>query len=163
MSRPIRKFLDYEYPIGAVAIGYTLIVIGIASFFITESIILSLILIILGIYLASSYVGILIDLDKRKFKYYKSRFGLKNGDWKFFKYYPYLSLLTLNQNQTTFSQTNAQNTTRFIVYRIYLLNEKHTEKLQIKEFRNKLTAEKYLENLVNELNLETDIYSPDFS
>ena len=52
MNRPIRKFIDYEYPIGAVAIGYTLMVLGIASFFVTKSIILSLVIIIIGIYLA---------------------------------------------------------------------------------------------------------------
>ena len=163
MSRPIKKFLDYEFPIGAVAIGYFLIVIGIASFIFTKSILLSLILITIGIYLASSYVGILIDLKNRKFKFYKSKFGIKEGNWNYFKNYPYLSLLSVNQKQTTYSHTQAQNTTRFIVYRIYLLNEKHTEKLLIREYRNKLLAEKYLDQLANELKLETDIYSPDFS
>lgn len=103
MSRPIRKFLDYEFPIGAEAIGYFLIILGIFSFFFTKNILLSLLLIGVGIYIAFSYVGILIDMEKRKFKYYKSKFGIKRGHWKYFKYYPYLSLLTVNQKQTTCS------------------------------------------------------------
>jgi len=163
MNKPIRRFLDYKYPIGAVIIGYFLIILGIVNFVLTKSIILSLLLLTIGVYLAFSYVGILLDLDNRKFKYFESQFGIKEGDWKYFKYYPYVTLLTINQKQTVYKHTNAQVTTKLIAYRVYLLNEKHTEKILIKEYRNKLKAEKYLDKMANELKLETVVYSPDFS
>ena len=163
MSKIERRFIDHEFPIGAVAIGYAIILLAIVVMILFRTYVFPLILIVLGVYLALSHVGILLDFENRKFKYYKSKFGIKEGNWKFFKYYPYLSLLTINQKQTTYSFTNAQNTSRFIVYRVCLLNEKHTEKIVLKEHRNKKVAENYLDKLTEELSLEKTIYSPDFS
>ena len=162
MSKVIRKFIDHEFPVGAVAIGYVLVLLAIVSLIFLKTYIISTILILIGVYLAFSHVGILLDLEKRKFLYYKSRFGIKEGNWKFFKYYPYLTLLTVNQKQTTYSFTNAQNTSKFIIYRICLLNEKHTEKIVLKEFYNKKAAEDYIDKLSVELSLNKAEYSPDF-
>ena len=163
MRKIERRFLDHEFPIGAVAIGYVLILLAIIVAILFQTFVFPLIMIAIGIYLSLSHVGILLDIENRKFKYYKSKFGIKEGDWKLFKHYPYLGLLTINQKQTTFSFTNAQNTTKFIVYRVCLLNEKHTEKIILKESLSKKVAENYLDNLAKELSLEKAVYSPDFS
>ena len=134
-----------------------------SSFFVLHSIIVGLILMILGIYLALSHTGIDVDLKKRRFRYFTSHFGIKEGKWKFFKYYPYLSILTINQKHTKYSTTGVPFSSKLKVFRVYLLNEKHTDKILIKEFLNKLPAEEYIKTLAEELSLKVDIYSPDFN
>lgn len=159
----MNKFIEYKYPIGAVVIGYGILWLAVFSYPMFKSISLSLFFLVLGAYFSFSHTAMSIDLVSRKFRYYNSTFGIKEGSWKYFKQYPYLSLLTVNQKHTTYSYTHAHNTSRFVVYRIVLLNEKHTEKYFIKQFREKDKAEDYLNKLANEINLKEAVYSPDFS
>lgn len=157
------RFITPKYTLFIVVVGFGMLGGGIASFFLLDSIIVGIILMILGIYLALSHTGIDVDLKKRRFRSFTSHFGLKEGNWKFFKYYPYLSILTINQKHTKYSHTGVPFSSKFKVFRVYLLNEKHTDKILIKEFRNKVTAEEYINRLAEELSLKVDIYSPDFN
>ncbi|MFC7357078.1 hypothetical protein ACFQO1_05225 [Jejudonia soesokkakensis] len=163
MQKHKTRFVTPKFTIFILIVGFVFFILGIAFLFRFDSKIGGIILVILGIYLGFSHNGIDIDITNNRFRKFTSHFGIKTGDWKNFKYYPYLSLLTINQKQTTYSYTNAQNTTKFIVYRIYLLNKKHTEKILIREFRSKSKADKEIAELENELNLKIDVYSPDFS
>ena len=163
MTKIENKFLFTKYPDGAVAIGYLLIGLSIISYIQLRILILSLLILTLALYLAFSHIGILIDQHNRGFKYYESKFGFKTGNWESLENYPYVSLLSLRQKQTTYSHTNAHNTSRFMTYQVHLLNEKHTVKYILKEFRDKESAEIYLNRFAAEFGLEISVYSPDFS
>ena len=163
MSKHKTRFKTSKFPIFLVIFGIVLIISGIFTLVNSVSIIGGVILIILGVYLTFSHNGIDINLTEKKFRYFESHFGIKSGNWKHFKYYPNLSLLTINQKQTAYSYTNVENTTKFISYKIYLLNQKHTEKILLTEFRKKSDAERTINELADELNLKIEVYSPDFS
>lgn len=163
MKKQKSRFITPKFTILMVVFGIVFFIIGLGSLFIAETKSGGILFMLIGIFLSLSHTGIDIDLKNNKFRCFSSHFGIKKGKWKEFENYPFLTLLTINQKQTVRGQGNAGVSTRFVVYRIHLLNKKHTEKILIKEYRNKTKAEKILNELANELGLKVEVYSPDFS
>lgn len=157
------RFITPKYSLSIVVLGLAVLVVGIASFFVLESIVISLILVFVGSYLGLSHTGFDIKLEERRFRNFIWTFGIKEGHWKSFKYYPYLSILIINQKHTRYSTSGVPFSSKHQVFRVYLLNQKHTDKILIKEFENKISAEKFTSKIAIELNLEETVYSPDFS
>ena len=157
------RFITPKYILFIVIVGCFCFLIGIGSSFIIESILPGLILVPIGAYLVFSHTGFDIDLKKRRFRHFTSHFGIKKGRWDKFKYYPYLALLSMRTKQTKYSFSGVPFSSKSMSYRVHLLNEKHTRKILIKEFQNKLEAETFMEQVSKELSLEIQSYHPDFT
>ncbi len=157
------RFISPKFTDFIVVVGIALFIWGITSFFIWNSKAISIILTFLGIYMGFSHTGFDIDLKKRKFKYFTSQFGIREGNWKYFRNYPYLSILSIGQKQIGQSFTGVTFTSRSVVFRIYLLNQKHTEKILIKEFNKEKKAKDFAKRIAKEFDLQIKTYRPDFT
>lgn len=157
------RFISPKFTDFIVVIGIAIFIWGISSFFFWDSIVISMVLTFIGIYMGFSHTGFEIDLEKRMFRYFTSHFGIKEGDWKFFKNYPHLSILTIGQKQKGESFTGLTFTSRSVVFRVYLLNQTHTDKILIKEFSKERKAKNFAKRIAEELDLNIKTYSPDFT
>jgi hypothetical protein len=163
MSEYQTRFKTPKYILFIVAIGYFFIILGVGLLFIPNMIIPGLILIPIGIYLGCSHTGFDIDLEKRRFRYFTSHFWIKDGYWNNLNNYPYLALLSMRTRQTKYSTSGVPISSTDMAYRVHLLNKRHTKKLLIKEFNNEAHARRFMNRISKELNLEIQIYSPDFT
>ncbi|WP_104734733.1 hypothetical protein [Hanstruepera ponticola] len=149
---------NYFFPSAARILGFVMIIIGLIGIFSRgiETILISFI----GFGICFTRYGVLIDTTNHKLKDYNQVFGIKFGKWELFKNYPYITVLTITEKSTTYSQSNLENSTRRTVYRITLLNENHYKKLLLKKLKNEKEANKLAEDYAKLYKLEKVVYSP---
>ncbi len=146
------------FPKAFVYIGYALIVIGVLL--VVEKGYTGIGLIIIGIYLGLSYIGIQIDPDKKKFKKYSCFFGLKKGTWESYNDYPYLSILDIREKHTSYSRGGVEYISKEKVYRVCLLNKTHRKKIIVKNFKSKEKASFSASKIAKQLEVQQTTYSP---
>ena len=163
MKGIIHKHISKKFTNTASVIGYIMIALGFAMLFDKNSIVFGILIMVFGAYMGFSYVGILINLEKQKFKHFVSHFGIKKGEWKSFKDYPYITVLTITQKQTIRSLSNSASSTKKIVFQVHLLNETHWDKILISQSKSEENEIDYAESLAKDLGLEYVTYSPQIS
>ncbi|MBD0852640.1 hypothetical protein [Maribacter arenosus] len=139
-------------------IGYLMIFIGVVLLIKEQR--WGIVLIILGILLGFSFVGILIDTDKRTFKTYSSLFGFKKGVWESYDDYVDLSILEVNQKQKGHSRTGLEFSSKFMVYRVFMLDKKHRKRILLQEFKTKELAVEFAEVMSKSISKPIKTYSP---
>lgn len=157
--------IDYKqnrvFPLMFVMIGATLCLCGLillSSF--NSNAIVGLVLLAIGVIIVFTRKGAIIDFRERKIKYYIGLFFIRIGNWKTIESYSFISILHLNQQSSGYSRTGIKFTEKTKVYRIYLLNNSHREKLKINDFKDLEIATLEANKIAKKLNFEFVIYNP---
>jgi hypothetical protein len=163
MKSDFNLFIEQKFTLIATVLGYFFLILSIGAFFRKSTLFFGVVFLIIGIYLAFSMVGIKVDKENKRFKYYTRQFFIKKGSWQSLIAYPDVSVLLVNQKQTTYSGTNAQVTTKSTVYKVFILNKTHREKFFIKEFKTEETAILFAKDFAGRSGTSFVIFSPQIS
>ena len=127
--------------------GYVLMAAGLVT--LSYSLI-SLTLVIPGIFLAFTYTGTYIDLDKKRVKPYTALFGItRTGKWINAKEFTKFSIIKATKNYTTYSRANVRFDMGISDIELLLVNENKTKKVILKKFKNFEDAHKEMDELSN--------------
>jgi hypothetical protein len=131
--------------------GYALLIFGAIWAY---SNITGLIFIAIGMFMAFTFDGTIIDFNSRKIKSYTCLFGLsKVGKWhsvnKFSKFIIYKS----NRSYTAYSRANIPLTVKNSDVRLAFLNDDGSLKITINKFNSFETARKEMNKLITDLNI----------
>ena len=152
--------IEKLFPPNVVFIGYIIIVFSLIIFFNKETMAISLLLLLVGVLMSFTSIGIKIDVEKKIYKRYTNFYGVKYGKWISYEEYPYLGILSRNIGYSMFSRAQVKTTITNKCYEIYLMSENHRVRHIIKRFDNKNIATKEAERLENELKLKLVVYNP---
>ncbi|HET8885203.1 MAG TPA: hypothetical protein VFM70_02510 [Salinimicrobium sp.] len=119
--------------------------------------------IVLGAIFGFTFEGIQIDLENGRFKEFTGFLKFKKGKWRSNKNYPFVSLLEFNVQSVIYSLSNSKSVSSKVVYRLYMLNSSHFEKILIKEFNVENKAKEFADQFVETTNLQLVTYSPTIS
>jgi len=135
------------------------IMIGLISFSLV-----ALVIFLLGYFIAITPHGIILDIENKKYKNYTSIFGYKQGTWKSYQDYPFITLIANQENTMAFSRSNRPATTSSNLYHdICLLNKTHLHKLLIKRQKDRVKAVADVKELAKILDLQLAKYQPTLS
>lgn len=125
--------------------GYVFIACGI---FATTYSLLSLTLIIPGIFMAFTYNGTIIDTDNKKVKPYTSLFGIiRTGKWINADQFKRFSIIKARKKYTIYSRTNVRFDMDISDIQLILINRNSTKKVILNKYSNFEDAHKEMEEL----------------
>ena len=125
--------------------GYVFIACGV--FAATYSL-LSLTLIIPGIFMAFTYNGTIIDTDKKKVKPYTSLFGIiRSGKWINADQFTRFSIIKARKKYTMYSRANIRFDMDISDIQLILINRNDTKKIILNKYSNFEDAHKEMEEL----------------
>ena len=150
--------------------GWIFILLGVYTIFISLSEnnipkgIAGIIIFLIGFFIGITPYGILINTEQKKYKNYTLIFGYKQGSWKSYSKYPFITLIQNNESTIAFSRSNRSTiTSSDLFYDICLLDQNHTNKLLIKRLKNKEDAVEGVKDLAKKLDLKLSKYNPQLS
>ncbi|WP_127141835.1 hypothetical protein [Flagellimonas marinaquae] len=127
--------LEYLFPLMFRIIGVTLTISGVLLLVtFPYRIVGGISLFIIGLTMAFTRKGVILEYENKKIKEYIGLFFIKLGKWKSISTYTDVSVLMMNIKSTGFSRTGLEFTERSKVYRIYFMDENHRERLRVKDF-----------------------------
>ncbi|WP_375239760.1 hypothetical protein [Aurantibacter sp.] len=124
---------------------------------------IGLILLILGLFLATAKDGIILDKRNNKFKKTIFFLGLRLGKWKSFERFTDIAILTGNIGLGFYRFIASQKTTTFHsnkVFEVYMLTKNHRERIILKRYKQEEKATISAQDLAYELGMELNIFSP---
>jgi hypothetical protein len=137
--------------------GFVLFIAGVLLFFGGEQYFLSIFFLIVGIVLAISIRGVIIDLGQGRIKPYLNLLVYKAGSWKPLGNYDKIVLSIFNESQTM-NMVSISNTFTVKTFDVYLRG-RNTKDLLLKEFPEYPPAKSFLETYSAKLGKEkTDNY-----
>ncbi len=123
-----------------------------------------ILLFLIGFFIAITPHGILINIEQKKYKNYTTIFGYKQGSWKPYSEYPFITLIQNNESTMAFSRSNRSAvTSSYLFYDICLLDHSHRTKLLVKRLKNKEEAVDIIKELSKLLDLTLAKYNPQLS
>ncbi|WP_111710234.1 hypothetical protein [Lutibacter citreus] len=162
--------IDYKlekiFPLMFLIIGITLILAGI---FLTgmnllistnSTSFIGILTLLIGVIIVFMRKGTLFDFDKKRIKHYVGLFFIKIGKWDTTENYSFISVLHLNQKSIGYSRTGVQFSEKNKIFRIYLLNRTHREKLKITDFNDLKNADLEANKIARIMNIEFVKYNP---
>ncbi len=159
MKNNFDQFVEQKYPPAGVFLGYFFIGLSVLLFS-TQYLFSGATLLIIGVYLAFSIIGIQVEKSKNRFKYYNRHFWVKQGEWKSFKDFPDVCVLLTNLKGTSYYGAGIPITTKNRLFVVFLLNETHREKLLIKEFKTEEKAILYAKDFAERSGTNFTVFSP---
>ena len=124
----------------------------------------ALVMFLLGLFIAITPHGIILDIENKKYKNYTSIFGYKQGSWKSYQAYPFITLIANKENTMAFSRSNrAAITSSNFYHDICLLDKTHLHKLLIKRQKDSSQAVIDVKELAKILDLQLTKYKPELS
>jgi len=131
--------------------GYSLMIFGaIATYFN----ITGLILVVVGMFMAFTFDGTIIDYNSGRIKSYTSFFGLiKIGEWYNINDFTKFSIYKSNRSYTTYSRANVPLTVKNSDIRLVLLNNTGKLKITINKYNSFEAARKEMSELIRDLQL----------
>jgi hypothetical protein len=116
-------------------------------------------LMLAGSYLLFTTEGIQIDTYKKLYRRYSNFLSFKNGKWQSYSNYKSITLLT---KRNKFNLNSPGNSTAHIdiTFELYLLDEKHLQKLIVGSYSDLDIAKENLTKLSNEIGLPIRKYAP---
>jgi hypothetical protein len=131
--------------------GYFLMIFGaIATYFDLTG----LILVVVGMFMAFTFDGTIIDYNSRRIKSYTSFFGLlKVGKWYSINDFKKFSIHKSNRSYTTYSRANVPLTIKNSDIRLVLLNNTGSLKITIKKYSSFDAARKEMSELIRDLQI----------
>ncbi len=131
--------------------GYVLLLFGAIW---TYSNLNGLIFITIGMFMAFTFDGTIIDLNSRRIKSYTCLFGLfKAGKWHSVKKFSKFIIYRSNRSYTTYSRANIPLTVKNSDIRLAFLNEDGSLKITINKFNSFETARNEMTKLITDLNI----------
>jgi len=125
--------------------GYVFIA---CSIFATTYSLLSLTLIIPGIFMAFTYNGTIIDTDNKKVKPYTSLFGIiRTGKWINAGQFTRFSIIKARKKYTVYSRANVRFDMDISDIQLILINRNSTKKVILNKYSNFEDAHKEMEEL----------------
>ncbi len=125
--------------------GYVFIACGI---FATTYSLLSLTLIIPGIFMAFTYNGTIIDTDNKKVKPFTSLFGIiRTGKWINADQFTRFSIIKARKKYTVYSRANVRFDMDVSDIQLILINRNNTKKVILNKYSNFKDAQKEMEEL----------------
>ncbi|HKL40606.1 MAG TPA: hypothetical protein VJ894_08005, partial [Cryomorphaceae bacterium] len=112
------------------------------------------------VFAISGSYGFQIDASRQRFREYSQAFGIKRGEWKDLKYFPFVAILRSQKGHTAASMSNRTVTTIDEVFEVYLLSETHRTKAQVAEFRNLEKAQSFAKEFATVVEKQLVNYSP---
>ena len=170
LKTPINNKLGMLFPPAMRAAGYLFLFIGV--YFLSYSIYLKLwpfalvaaAPFLIGFFIAITSHGILIDVEKKRYKKYTNIFGYQQGSWKKWTNYPFISILKNQVSTMAFSSSNrAATTSKNLYFDICLLDKTHRHKLLIKRLKDQKTAIDDAQELAKMMNVRLTKYQPEIS
>lgn len=125
--------------------GYVFIACGILT---STFSLLALTLIIPGVFLAFTYNGTLIDIEKKRVKPYTALFGLfKTGKWIDADSFTRFNIIKSTKKYTSFSRANVRFDMNLSDIELLLINRNGTKKVILKKYSNFEEAHNEMEEL----------------
>jgi hypothetical protein len=125
--------------------GYVFIVCGIVA---STYSLLALTLLIPGFFMAFTYNGIIIDIDKKRLKPYTTLFGIfRTGKWIDADQFTRFNIIKATKKYTTYSRTNLRLDMNVSDIELLLINRNGTKKIILNKYTNFEDAHKEMEEL----------------
>lgn len=125
--------------------GYVFIVCGIVA---STYSLLALTLLIPGFFMAYTYNGIIIDIDKKRLKPYTTLFGIfRTGKWIDADQFTRFNIIKATKKYTTYSRTNLRLDMNVSDIELLLINRNGTKKIILNKYHNFEDAHKEMEEL----------------
>jgi hypothetical protein len=125
--------------------GYVFIACGI---FATTYSLLSLTLILPGIFMSFTYNGTIIDIDNKKVKPYTSLFGIiRTGKWIDANQFTRFSIIKATKKYTSYSHANVRFDMDVSDIELLIINRNGTKKVILNKYTNFEDAHKEMEEL----------------
>ncbi len=151
----INHKLDYLFGPSGTFAGFTILAVGALSLISNIGLVGSIILIIIGAFVALTRSGTIIDTRLSRIKSYTQLFGVfRYGDWHPIGTFSSIGIKKSIRRQRTYSRSNRQLITSQEDYRIILVGKDPTLKIPVVKCKTRESAEAELENLRDQLNLE---------
>lgn len=163
MARATKRFLRQEFIAVIVVVGYAFLVLAILNFLLWDNWLLSLLFLVIGVYLAFTFEGVQINYYENRFKTFSSKFGMTKHYWYSFDEYPYISVLSMNQKSTVYGMSGTGIASKYQVYRVYLLNKTHLDKILLAEYSNEADAMTMASSVAGQAGIKVVTYSPQIS
>jgi len=144
--------------------GFLIIATILALLFLLANLWIGLLSISLTVTLWTLKVGIEIDPNASKYRYFKSFYGSKSGKWEDLNNYKSIIVLkkTLKGNMLSPKLVN-EISYKHIVFDVNLATANHRSKLSLKKYRSIDSAMDLAKKLNLELNLPIEQYNPTIS
>ncbi len=159
----LHHYIEQKFTLAITIVGYFFFFFALLTLIKGGAVFFALLFILLGVYFSFSTIGIQIDTKAKVFKYYSKQFFIKKGKWLPLTEYPDIGVLLTDQKQTVYGGSNAQVTTKSRVFKVYLLNVSHREKLFIKEFKTEEKAILFAKDFAGRSGTTYTIFSPEIS
>lgn len=151
----INNKLDKTFGTAGSFAGFVILIFGIYACFYSY---IGITTIIVGAFLAFSNFSAKIDFENKRIKSSNNLFGIISvGYWVEVKPEMKLYIRNVAKSETISSISNRQTTQLKQDFRISLFNESEREIMAIKKFSTKESAEKELPELMEKLNLNSNI------
>jgi hypothetical protein len=125
--------------------GYVFIICGIIA---STYSLLALTLLIPGFFMAFTYNGIIIDIDKKRLKPYTTLFGIfRTGKWIDADQFTRFNIIKATKKYTTYSRTNLRLDMNVSDIELLLINRNGTKKIILNKYTNFEDAHKEMEEL----------------
>ena len=125
--------------------GYVFIICGIVA---STYSLLALTLLIPGFFMAFTYNGIIIDIDKKRLKPYTTLFGIfRTGKWIDADQFTRFNIIKATKKYTTYSRTNLRLDMNVSDIELLLINRNGTKKIILNKYPNFEDAHKEMEEL----------------
>jgi hypothetical protein len=125
--------------------GYVFIICGIVA---STYSLLALTLLIPGFFMAFTYNGIIIDIDKKRLKPYTTLFGIfRTGKWIDADQFTRFNIIKATKKYITYSRTNIRLDMNVSDIELLLINRNGTKKIILNKYTNFEDAHKEMEEL----------------
>ncbi len=133
--------------------GLVLIPIGVAMFFVFETMFFAPLILIIGLIIFLQIKEVLINYSTKQIKSYVSILIYKTGRWESLEKYKWIGLDSINETKT-FNSRGGSNTVKIKYYDVFLFDEYKKNKLLLKTFDRRLEAEKFSHEFSLKLNIQ---------
>ena len=144
----------------AVFIGYLFIGLGVIGLVTVQYALLGLLIIPIGIFLAFSKYGIILDDILNQYRVYASYFGIKTGDWEDLEKMPDIAILKSRESSTTYSGSIMSNIHEDEFYKVFLLSPSHRKKVLVIKTKQKDNAQKVVDEITGKFDILYTTYNP---
>jgi hypothetical protein len=153
----INNKLDHLFGSSGTFAGYTILAVGVLTLVSSIGFEGSIILIVIGAFVALTQTGTLIDTKTKKVQMYTRLFGLfRMGSWYPLDTFSSLTITKSVKRQRTYSRSNRQLITSQKDYRVTLIGKDPTFKLPVKKTKTLDDAKAELETLSQKLEIKAD-------
>jgi hypothetical protein len=131
--------------------GYSLMIFGAIGTYFNLT---GLILVVLGMFMAFTFDGTIIDYNTRRLKSYTCFFGLiKVGKWHCISNFNKFRIYKASRSYTTYSRANIPLTVKNSDIRLALLNNSGSLKITIKKYNSFEAARKEMSEIIRDLQI----------